>query len=73
MLLHPLCLQLRIVFSLPFEIRLAAGALVLSLPGLAALGAGHRTTVGAYQALLLGPGKEARRALYAPLEVGVLE
>lgn len=73
MLLHSLGLQLRIVFPLPFEVRLAAGALVLALPGLATLGTGHRATVGAYQTLLLGPGKEAGRALYAPLEVGVLE
>lgn len=41
MLLHALCLQLWIVFALPFQVGIAAGALVLSLPGFAALRAGN--------------------------------
>lgn len=73
MLLNTLCLQFRIIFTLPLQVGSTAGAFVLFLPGLATLGTGHRTTVGADQTLLLGTSKESRGALYAPFEIGILE
>lgn len=73
MLLDTLSLQLRVVFPLPLQVCLAAAALVLALPRLTALGAGHGATVRADESLLLGPGKESGGTLDAPLEVGVLQ
>lgn len=48
MLLNTLCLQLWIVFALPFQVGITAGALMLSLPGFAAQSTSDRATIGAY-------------------------
>ena len=67
-LLQPGRLVVRVVLLLPPGEVLAGDALVLGLPGLQALGAGHRTAVRTDQLLVLWVGQETKRALIGGIE-----